>query len=284
MDYLNKIILVSGNAYELLQDLPENSINSIVTSPPFLWQRISDIEGHIGNEPRVEDYVTKIVDFFELSKKSLTGDGTVWLNIGEIFRHKQVVGVPWRIAFAMQEAGWRWVDTVVWNKMNKCFGGPKKRTTLCHEFILVFALNEDYYYDDDAIKEKGSVPKGKRGAKGSKERYETKGVNARPPKYWEYTGFRNKRSVWSVQPRPSKLDHYSMYPVELIEPCVLAGCPEGGTILDPFCGTGSTGIACIKHERNFVGFDINPENIVKAQKRIDEAYAKYSTKPIARNA
>jgi DNA modification methylase len=282
LDYINRIIL--GNSYELIKDLPEQSINSIITSPPFLWQRESEIRGYIGNEPRVEDYVNNIVDFFESSKTILKEDATIWLNIGEVFRNKQVVGVPWRVAFAMQKADWKWVDTIVWNKMNKCFGGHKKRTTLCHEFILVFALNYDYYYDADAIKEKGSVPKGKRGAKGSKERYEAKGVNARPPVYWEYTGFRNKRSVWSVQPKPSRLNHYSMYPVELVEPCVLVSCPEDGLILDPFCGTGSTGIACTKHKRNFVGFDIDPENITKAQKRLSEAHAKYLTKPIAKNA
>jgi len=268
-----------GDALELIEFLPTNYVDAIITSPPYWKQRTKDIVGYIGNETTLDYYIEHILGFFVKAHRVLKDEGTVWINLGEKFMDRKLSGLPWRTAFALEEVGYTIRDCIIWDKMNKCFGGVSGRTTLCHEYIFLLSKSgKNYYFDNEAIKEKGVIPAGTRGAKGSRERYSTKGVNSRPPKYWDYTGYRNKRSVWHVKPKPSKLEHYSMFPVELIEPCVIAGSPQDGIILDPFGGLATTGISALRNDRNFICFELDEKDVIKSKLRLELEREKFRTK------
>jgi DNA modification methylase len=266
--------IACGDAFDLIEYLPKNSINSIITSPPFWKQRTKDIPGYVGDERSLEGYTDRLVSLFDKAATPLKPDGTLWLNLGEKFKDKRMTMMPFKVALALEQAGWIPKDTIIWDKMDKCFRGDKGRTTLCHEYIFVFSRTPDPYYDQESLIEDGVIPAGTRGAKGSKERHAIKGVNARPPVYWTYSGKRNKRSVWHVKPRPSKYNHYSQYPIELVEPCVLASCPLNGVVLDPFGGMATTALAARKNGRHFICFELDSGDVDKARERLRIANGK----------
>jgi DNA modification methylase len=265
----------------------------------------------IGLEHTPDSYVQSIVNVFRGVKRVLRNDGTLWLNLGDSYasyrdgkatpdtarngsngtlvdsglaknrmastfagtsvKHKDLVGIPWRVAFALQADGWYLRQDIIWHKPNPMPESVKDRCTKSHEYVFLLSKSPKYYFDSEAIKEDGVIPAGTKGAKGSVERQGIKGVNARPPVYKIYDGKRNKRDVWSVNVKPYKEAHFATFPKELIEPCVLAGCPKDGTILDPFGGSGTTAQVAIENGRNAILCELNPEYIKLINKRISEA-------------
>jgi len=180
---------------------------------------------------------------------------------------KDLLGIPWRVAFALQAAGWYLRSDIIWSKPNPMPESVTDRPTKAHEYIFLLSKQERYYYDAEAIKEEGTIPAGTLGAKGSTERFNTEGVNSRPPEYKVYDGTRNKRSVWHVATQPYSGSHFATFPEALIEPCILAGSRPGDLVLDPFIGSGTVGAVCERFGRRWVGTDLSYQHLSKKRTR-----------------
>jgi DNA modification methylase len=295
--------LLIGDVLDKLKELEDKSVNMCVTSPPYWGLRDYGNESQIGLEENPQDYINVMVEVFREVKRVLADDGTLWLNIGDSYsgsgkgpagnlgkkhneRHlekktgglvpegtkpKDLVGIPWMLAFALRADGWYLRQDIIWAKPNPMPESVKDRCTKSHEYVFLLSKSPKYYFDSEAIKEDGVIPAGTKGAKGSVERQGIKGVNARPPVYKIYDGKRNKRDVWTINTRPFAGAHFAVMPEALVEPCVLAGSAVGGTVLDPFTGSGTVGVVSLRHQRNFIGVEINPEYAEIAKKRIDES-------------
>jgi len=293
-----------GDCIEGMRTLPAKSVNTCVTSPPYYGLRDYGNDGQIGLEETPEAFVQKLVEVFREVKRVLRDDGTLWLNLGDSYarnpakvgkghpkigkqstnngslnkyqspipiglKEKDIIGIPWRVAFALQADGWYLRQDIIWHKPNPMPESVTDRCTKAHEYIFLLSKSAKYYFDSEAVKECGVVSAGTKGAKGSVERFETLGVNSRPPEYKVYDGTRNKRSVWTITTKPYKGAHFATYPEDLIVPCIKAGCPIGGIVLDPFMGAGTTALVSRKLERNYVGFELNPEYRNIALNRIE---------------
>lgn len=243
----------------------------------------------LGLEETPKQYVDSMVRVFRLVRELLTDDGTLWVNIGDSYssggrtsttnqslrgntkygvtrppvvegiKQKDLIGIPWMLAFALREDGWYLRQDIIWHKPNPMPESVKDRCTKSHEYIFLLSKSPKYYFDNEAIKEDAVTPAGTKGAKGSVERQQQKGVNARPPEYAVYNGKRNKRDVWSVTVKPFKGAHFATYPVDLIEPCIKAGCPDGGIVLDPFMGSATTAQVAIANNKQYLGCELNTE-------------------------
>ncbi len=257
-----------GDVLETLAELPAGLCRTAVTSPPYWGLRDYEATGQIGSEDAVDDYVAKLVEVFRALRRVLTDDGTLWLNLGDSYtsggrtwrapdrknparamsyraptptglKPKDLVGVPWRVAMALQKDGWYLRSEVIWYKPNALPESVRDRPTRAHETIFLLTKNEDYYYDYEAIRERG--------------------VNGQ---------LRNKRSVWSIHTEPYNGAHFATFPPKLIEPCVLAGSKEGDFVLDPFLGSGTTGLVASLNQRNFIGIELKTEYIALARARL----------------
>ena len=287
--------ILLGDCVEQMKTLPDQSINCCVTSPPYFGLRDYGNDAQIGLEPTPDGFVESLVRVFRQVKRVLRDDGTLWLNLADTYANKgcnsasvggftgkriraekkgimdsrrrntqglkpkDLIGIPWRVAFALQQDGWYLRQDIIWHKPNPMPESVKDRCTKAHEYIFLLSKSPRYYFDHEAIKEDGVIPAGTKAAKGSADRVAQKGVNSRPSEYKIYDGKRNKRSVWSVSPKPYKGAHFATFPPDLIEPCILAGCPEGGTVLDPFGGSGTTAGVAIKNDRNAILCELNPD-------------------------
>lgn len=300
---LNKIY--NMDCLEGLKQLPDNSINCCVTSPPYWGLRDYGVEGQIGLEKTPEEYVANMVEVFREVKRVLRKDGTLWLNLGDSYngsggaggdynkgglkegqpkypgrkvaglKPKDLVGIPWRVAFALQVDGWYLRQDIIWHKPNPLPESVKDRCTKAHEYIFLLAKSSQYYYDNEAIKEdakpesekryKSTFHTGKKEISGQGR----PGNVSNTPGYKKWTGKRNKRSVWTVTVKPFKEAHFATFPPDLIKSCILAGCPAGGVVLDPFIGSGTTGMVAAMYQRNFIGFELNSEYCKMAEKRIE---------------
>jgi DNA modification methylase len=280
-------------------------------------------DNQLGLEATPEDYVKNLVEVFRSIKRILMNDGTLWLNLGDTYyrnasdqpeqkgklntdginkrygfsntnkvksetlKPKDLVGIPWRVAFALQADGWYLRQDIIWHKPNPMPESVTDRCTKAHEYIFLMSKNPNYYFDNESIKERsvwdvdgnGTIKRAERQREGLKSNpTEIKnGIRIKYPngKHGEgqqspktIYGKRNKRSVWSVNVRPYKEAHFATFPKELIEPCVLAGCPKDGTILDPFGGSGTTAEVAIENGRNALLIELNPEYIELAKTRI----------------
>lgn len=275
----NSVVYI-GDALQVLGKLPEKACQTAVTSPPYWGLRDYDAAGQIGSEETVDEYVEKLVRVFRELRRVLKEKGTFWLNLGDTFtsggrtwrapdkknparamgyraptpdglKPKELVGVPWRVAFALQADGWYLRSEIIWHKTNPHPESVKDRPTRAHETIFLLTKSENYDYNYQAIQEKG--------ANGDR---------------------RNKRSVWPVQSEPLKEAHFATFPTKLIEPCILAGSEVGQTVLDPFFGSGTTGLVAALHGRNFIGIELKEEYIEIARKRLDEHGFSFRTKQI----
>lgn len=281
---INKIY--NMDCLEGLKLLDDNSIDCCVTSPPYYGLRDYGVDGQIGLENTLEEYIKNLVIVFREVKRVLKDEGTLWLNLGDSYagsgkgpslKPKDLMGVPWRVAFALQEDGWYLRSDIIWYKPNAMPESVKDRPTKAHEYIFLFSKSKHYYYDYEAIKEPcvdgdPNPPRGSKGVLGNINQGRRKQdlVGKR-----QYTGFnerykpreyRNKRTVWAVPTIPFKELHFATFPPKLIEPCILAGCPVGGIVLDPFMGSGTTAQVALELQRNFVGFELNPKYIEIAEK------------------
>lgn len=266
-------------AVDFLKRLPDESVNAIVTSPPYFGQRDYGVDTQIGLETHPNEYIAALVRVFAEAKRVLRGDGTLWLNIGDNYvgatsqhraggsqgknsrysrKHmngipttgraarnktfyemglpmKSLVGMPWRVAFALQDDGWLLRCDIIWHRPSKS-ESVKDRPTHAHEYIFMFSKKQHYYYDREPMRSETGA---------------------------------NIQSVWRVGGSPFTGAHFAVFPAELIEPIILASCPEGGVVLDPFAGSGTVGLVAKEHHRHFVLCEISPQNAELARKRID---------------
>jgi DNA modification methylase len=276
--------LLIGDCIESMKGLESGSVNTCVTSPPYFGLRDYGHEGQIGLEPTPEAFVAKLVEVFREVKRVLRDDGTVFLNLGDSYANntpglkpKDLIGIPWRVAFALQADGWYLRQDIIWHKPNPMPESVRDRCTKAHEYIFLLSKSARYYYDHEAVREGtsesscygGTYAKRKKGFN-EQGNMGKPGMTIKEP----IDGKRNKRSVWKVTTKPYKGAHFATFPPDLIEPCILAGCPEGGTVLDPFGGSGTTAGVAIGHGRNAILCELSPEYselIPERIKKVSEA-------------
>ncbi len=263
------IDLRQGDCLDLLREMPDESVQCCVTSPPYFGLRDYGVGGQLGLESTPDDYVAKMVEVFREVRRVLRDDGTLWLNLGDSYgKGKQLQGIPWRVAFALQADGWILRQDIIWHKPCVMPESVRDRCTKSHEYIFLLSKSKKYYYDSDAVKEPATS---KPHAMGNKTK-PRKGMGGlanigNPNRIVGLDGKRNRRSVWTVAPKPFKGAHFATFPPDLIEPCILAGCPKGGTVLDPFGGSGTVGMVAKKHGRDAVLIELNPEYVEIARQR-----------------
>lgn len=367
----------------LLAAMGDKTVHCCVTSPPYFGLRDYGVDGQIGLEQTPDEYVAEMVGVFREVKRVLRDDGTLWLNLGDSYaanrtyqveqtkagpkhgvaqavegrgqraadyglKPKDLIGIPWQVAFALQSDGWYLRQDIIWHKPNPMPESVKDRCTKAHEYIFLFSKESRYHFDADAIKEDsckgyagssfttGKTADHQRGRSQSGERTQTRramelaeqhgltdahisairacgatdagkaqttqdGFGKNKPEvialaaeakavlggyYREFliAEKRNRRSVWTVSTKPFKSAHFATFPPDLIEPCILAGCPPEGTVLDPFGGAGTTGLVAKQHGRNAVLLELNPEYAAMARERIDNPPAAKRKRPANDNA
>jgi DNA modification methylase len=340
---MNVIIFVD-DCLSRLKHMPDQSVHTIITSPPYYGLRNYGHDGQIGLESSYQEFVAKLVEVFSEARRVLRDDGTLWLNLGDTYvapgaggqgasgqmadrsvslargknitrgsgrwgggqtkrsgnlKPKDLIGIPWRVALALQDDGWYLRQDIIWAKPNPMPESVTDRCTKSHEYIFLLSKGPRYYFDADAIMEPIStssiarlsqdvasqagsdrVPGKTNGSmKAVSRRSGNLERKQRPDASDSHQGsqagsvpwegsMRNKRSVWNVSTKPFSEAHFATYPPDLIAPCVLAGCPQGGTVLDPFFGAGTTGMVANRLQRNCIGIELNPEYAAIAEKRL----------------
>ena len=293
------VTLFHGDALQVAESLPSASVQTIVTSPPYFGLRDYGEAGQMGAEATVQDYVDGMVALFAELRRALADDGTLWLNLGDSYggvssvgrndagrnltggggnrqgtgnpgkqgtravagTAKNLLGVPWRVAFALQDDGWILRSDIIWAKPNPMPESVTDRPTKAHEYLFLLAKSPRYYYDAGAMLEEQSTKAAARylGTRGEH------GYNAASGNHRDKSGSygnaetRNKRTVWTVPTVPFPGSHFAVYPPELIRPCILAGSRPGDTILDPFSGSGTTGMVATQEGRKYIGIDLNKD-------------------------
>lgn len=320
------------DAVDGLRALSDTSVHTIVTSPPYYGLRDYGVDGQIGLERTPEEYIQRLVAVFREARRVLTDNGTLWVNIGDSYsgsgkgawavkdaqkevyvpepgsaltkqpktwggiKPKDMIGIPWMLAFALRADGWYLRQDIIWAKPNPMPESVTDRCTKSHEYIFLFSKSPRYYFDHKAIAEpvaestvkrmsqdiesqtgsarvpgktngnmKAVLPRygGSKYTANPEEFYRTKSGNA-----YNYSPMRNKRDVWTISTKPFKESHFAVFPEELITPCILAGCPTNGAVLDPFMGSGTTAKVAAQLGRDFIGFEINEAYCEIARKRL----------------
>lgn len=269
-------MILTGDSREILPRLEPETIDCIITSPPYYQLRDYNVSGQIGTEQTPEDYITTLTAIFAAAKTLLKPRGTLWINIGDTYKNKNLLGIPWKLAFALQNNGWILRQDIIWAKPNPMPESVCNRCTKSHEYLFLLSKSPDYYFDMDGIKEKARYQKENSFNTGSQCRYGGKKYSEHPDQFYRtksgnsytYTGTRHPRSVWSIPTQPFPGDHFATFPEELVRRCILAGCPPDGLVLDPFCGSGTTGKVAHDLGRRFCGIELNAEYVQMAEKRI----------------
>lgn len=292
--------LIRGDARNALRDLPPKSVECCITSPPYWGLRDYGVAGQIGLEATPQAYVAALVQVFSYVWRVLRDDGTCWIVLGDSYandekwggasggkhvselhgntgigrrkktsglREKNLVGIPWRVAFALQDAGWYLRQDIIWSKPNPMPESCKDRCTKSHEYLFLLTKSPRYYFDAEAIKEpsaESSQERANYGWNGKMVFTNGKEIRSQPDPIdkmgdrWCPEN-RNKRSVWTVPTACCKDAHFAVFPANLIKPCILAGSPVGGTILDPFGGSGTTGQVALELGRSAILIELNPD-------------------------
>jgi DNA modification methylase len=282
--------IIQGDCIEGLRTLPDASVHCCVTSPPYWGLRDYGHDGQIGLEATPEAYVARMVEVFREVRRVLRDDGTLWLNLGDTYGSgKQLKGIPWRVAFALQADGWWLRQDIIWHKPNPMPESVRDRCTKAHEYVFLLTKSERYYYDAEAVKEAGSTSSAAAWYRKNAVRNEKPaGASTLDGNLSHQSGLRrpgwqqvnaaeqgrNRRSVWTVTTKPYSGAHFAVMPAALVEPCIKAGCPEGGTVLDPFAGSGTTLAVAAELGRSGIGCELNPEYIELANQRIAKSKAK----------
>lgn len=293
--------LYQGDAGACARCFPQGCVRTCITSPPYWGLRDYGVDGQIGLEVTPEEFVAKLVAVFREVRQLLADDGTLWVVIGDCFtsnnrkyrdrdqmlgargmnfraptpqglKAKELVGIPWRLAFALQADGWFLRSDIIWHKLQPMPESVQDRPTRAHEYVFMFAKSERYFYNHKAILEPfADARMGRDGGKKSSERNRggrDDGFTTPSGIDPSANGGKNKRSVWSLSAELSKVPHYASYPTKLVEPMVLAGSAPGDLVLDPFCGTATTGVVALRHGRRFVGFDLSAEYLTYSWNRL----------------
>lgn len=276
------IKVLVGDCRQSLLTIPDASIHTCVTSPPYFGLRDYGVPSQIGLEQTPQAFVDELVTVFREVRRVLRDDGTVWLNLGDSYGPgKQLLGIPWRVALALRDDGWLLRQDIIWHKPNPMPESVRDRCTKAHEYIFLLAKSERYYFDSEAIAEPSLwFGKDKRSGQGN-IRYQGKRTEGDPSKNGQQSFVtvkekRNKRSVWTITTKAFKGAHFATFPSDLIEPCVLAGSPVGGTVLDPFAGSGTTGLVAGTHSRSAILCELNPEYAEMTCQRLRGAGLKVS--------
>ena len=300
--------ILQGDCRDTLAQIADKKVQTCITSPPYFGLRDYGMADQIGLEQTPKQFVDELVAVFREVKRTLKDDGTLWLNIGDSYANdnkwggstsgkhvkalhgdtsvgrekrstglapKNLIGIPWRLAFALQDDGWYLRQDIIWHKPNPMPESVTDRCTKAHEYIFLLSKSPKYYFDHEAIKEASSStkPAGNKThkyadeyAKGESELHRTKaGRVALAGVEWDT---RNKRSVWTVATKPYAEAHFATFPPELIRPCVLAGSRPGDIVLDPFSGSGTTGQVAMEEQRVYLGCELNPDYIALTHRRL----------------
>jgi site-specific DNA-methyltransferase (adenine-specific) len=298
---MNKINTQTGNCLDILPTMDAGSVNCCVTSPPYFGLRDYGNDEQIGLEETPEAFVESMVNVFREVKRVLADDGTLWLNLGDSYagsgkgsnpdgsvhpsslegkqgthkgttegikpiqkardiglKPKDLIGIPWRVALALQADGWYLRQDIIWSKPNPMPESVTDRCTKAHEYIFLLSKKPKYYYDADAIKDNAAT---KPHAPGNNKVDSMRNDADQMKKVWGADGMVNKRSVWEVTTKPFSGAHFATFPPDLIKPCILAGCPTGGTVLDPFGGSGTTGMVALELGRSAELIELNPDYV-----------------------
>jgi DNA modification methylase len=267
-----KSLIIRGDVRTIIDNLPNDFYSCCVTSPPYWGKRDYGFKDQIGAEPNLDEYIGHLVSIFRTLRDKIKNDGTFWLNIGDSYtsgnrtwraadkknsaremsyrpptpkglKPKDLIGIPWRLAIALQADGWYLRSDIIWYKPNCQPESVKDRPTQSHEYIFLFSKSEDYYYDYENIKEE-SAEKGKT---------------------------RNKRTVWQVNTEPFPDTHFATFPEDLIKPIIMASSKKNEFVLDPFFGSGTVGVVCNKLKRKFHGIELKQEYVDIANHRLKNA-------------
>ena len=325
LELLNNSRILVGDALDVLRTLPDQYADCCVTSPPYYGLRDYGVDGQIGLEQTPEKYISRLVEVFREVHRVLKDDGTLWVNIADSYagsgkggaiypdnaakykqgtnrgmlgavnttkprtpgiKPKDMIGIPWMLAFALRADGWYLRQDIIWHKTNCMPESVRDRCTKSHEYIFLLSKSRRYYFDAEEIKEPAvgfeNAPLAEIGKKlkpnahrrkGNAKSFRGGGAYTGGKSFYNsavsereshgntanLTGLRNRRDVWNVSTQGYKGAHFATFPEKLIEPCILAGSREGGVVIDPFFGSGTTGKVAIDNGRAFVGIDINAE-------------------------
>jgi DNA modification methylase len=301
--------ILVGDVRESLRGLSDGSVRCVVTSPPYWGLRDYGNDGQIGLEQTPELYVAEMVEVFREVRRVLADDGTLWLNLGDSYyshdpggyregeflnangrppkkgqarnragnyvagaKRKDLVGIPWRVAFALQADGWYLRQDIIWAKPNPMPESVTDRCTKAHEYVFLMTKKPRYYYNAEVVREPFANGGEWLGRESNTHKVKSGGNSDRADKGARATtgnpNGRNRRSVWTVTTKPFKGAHFAVMPEALAEPCVLAGSAAGDTVLDPFSGSGTVGVVSLRHGRNYIGCELNPKYADLSRKRI----------------
>ena len=309
--------IINRDCLSALRELPDENVNSCVTSPPYYALRDYGIDAQIGREDTPEEYIRRLVLVFREVRRVLTRDGTLWLNIADTYcgtgnkgsyldpmnpkgrngqsvslarrvgdcKQKDLIGIPWLLAFALRADGWYLRSDIIWYKANPMPESCKDRPSRCYEHVFLLTKSKRYYYDALAIAEpiaastaaryKGGRSAGGKYADGIPGQGKVQKINqaraAGTITDADISPVRNARDVWHINTVPYKGGHFAAYPPKLAERCILAGCPRGGVVLDPFFGSGITGLAAVMNDRRYIGIELNAVYCELARERIGGA-------------
>ncbi|WP_144933977.1 site-specific DNA-methyltransferase [Pseudomonas alabamensis] len=314
--------ILIGDCIDMMRTLPDQSVHTCITSPPYFGLRDYGVDGQIGLEASPREFIDNLVAVFREVRRVLRDDGTAWVNMGDSYagswgaqgrpqgkgqmsgrsvtsarqinahpvlqsgtgvrgsemgmKPKDLMGIPWRLAFALQDDGWYLRQDIIWHKPNPMPESVRDRCTKAHEYVFLLSKSRQYYFDQASIAEDAIEPRdpgnvspveslpGERPTENSNIRGSLHKIGARPT--------RNKRSVWSVATHSFKGAHFATFPPDLVRPCVLAGAPRGGLVLDPFGGAGTTALVAMQEGRRSVICELNPEYAALARRRLDTAW------------
>lgn len=325
--------ILQGDCLEVLKTLPADSVDCCVTSPPYYGLRDYGMSEQIGLEETPEEYIEKLVDVFREVKRVLKDDGTLWLNIGDSYagncsrvstgragmgdardgiynrkggKPKDLIGIPWMLAFALRSDGWYLRQDIIWSKPNPMPESVTDRCTKSHEYVFLLSKRAKYFFNNEAIQEEATEQNiallekirfgGNKYGDNTDKKFSIYSGQAHKPRTKNMMDdgqtpntmhkrreeglkdihyvVRNKRDVWVVPVQPTKEAHFATFPEALVEPCILAGSRPDGVVLDPFFGSGTTGRVAIKHGRGYIGIELNPEYIEIAKKRLNNVQTK----------
>lgn len=282
-------MIICGDAYTVLKDMPPESVDMCITSPPYYNTRDYETTGQIGLEKNPRDYISRLIQIFSEVKRILKKNGSLYVNIADRYdRFSNLLGIPESFVLRMKDIGFRRKNTIIWKKPNAFPQSAKNRYTVDFEYLYFFTLSDDYYfktqYEPYKSLRKENRPEGMvrcrlynynskydpvRFPKFGGNKAQGYGVNTYSGKEWKPNpNGRLKRSVWEISTKGIGEKHYASYPEQLVTTPILASCPENGVILDPFFGAGTTGVAAFKLNRRFIGVEINKEYVDIAEKRL----------------
>ena len=278
-----KDVILHGDALDELGRIPTQSVDTVVTSPPYFQQRDYDDSDQIGQESNPAAYVARLVEIFRQVHRVLRDSGSIWIVIGDKYLRGELLGLPWRVVLALIDEGWILRSDIIWHKPNAMPSSVKTRPTTDHEYIFFLTKSKQYYYNADAIREPHVTFSDQSRMRGGRRHFHVRNGTPESGKNggnqnlhdgrWDqafHPGGRNKRTVWSIPLSKFREAHFAVFPERLVETAILAGSPSGGVVLDPFLGSGTTALVAKRLQRHYIGIDCAQKYCEMARKRLDK--------------